>query len=177
MQKASNLVKPYDYNRDSDPTITSFRFTTDSGVCYRVYFTAGEYLFGENPEYHGHIKEFGFGPMPVGKIVASALERDIKIKYTILAILKEYIEDNIHVSIIYVCDYTDGRQRKRSKLFNRWFDEAERSEYKPDAPIKRYTASVEVEDVNGEIVITEMVLLNLNTCRYSREFANYFLVD
>jgi len=89
--------------------------------------------------------------------------------------LKEYVDNNIHSSIIYVCDYSDGRQQKRSGLFNRWFDEAENSEYKPDVPITKYIIPVDVENEYGETVKTEVVLLNLETCLFSKEFVSYLL--
>lgn len=143
------------------------------GVVYLVYFIPGEKHFGNNPDYRGHIKEFGFNSIsPVPKD-APPPPRDIKIKYTILAILKEYIDDNIQASIVYVCDYGDGRQGKRSNLFSRWYDEAEQLGYKPEVSVTKYVASGEAEH-KGKTVETDMVLLSLDTCVYKNEFVDYF---
>lgn len=168
MQKVSSLYKHYKYTEKSSQHANIFEFTTDSGVVYGVYFVAGEQYFGDNANYRGHIKEFGFDVVSPNHIV-EPLSRDVKIKYTILAILKEYMDNNIHSSIIYVCDYSDGRQHKRSSLFNRWFEEADRTEYMPDVPITRYITSVEI-DIG---VKTDIVLFNLETCQYKEDFVNY----
>lgn len=39
-----------------------------------------------------------------------------------MAILVEFFRVNASV-VLYVCDTSDGRQRKRSLLFQRWFQE------------------------------------------------------
>jgi len=49
-------------------------------------------------------------------------ERDTKVKQTVMAILIEFFRVNASV-VLYVCDTSDGRQRKRSLLFQRWFKE------------------------------------------------------
>lgn len=144
MQKASSSVRHYSYTHTSSQFATIFEFTTDSGLVYGVYFVGGEKYLRGNPNYRGYIKEFGFDTISANH-TSEVPTRDVRIKYTILAILKEYIDNNIHSSIIYVCDYSDGRQQKRSKLFNRWFDDAENSEYKPDVSITKYIIPVDVE--------------------------------
>ena len=174
MHKASSSVKRYSYTRTSSQFATIFEFTTDSGLVYGVYFVGGEKYLANNPNYRGFIKEFGFDIISANHS-SDVPTRDVKVKYTILAILKEYVDNNIHSSIIYVCDYSDGRQQKRSGLFNRWFDEAENSEYKPDVPITKYIIPVDVENEYGETVKTDVVLLNLETCLYSKEFVSYLL--
>ena len=176
MQKASSSVRHYSYTHTSSQFATIFEFTTDSGLVYGVYFVGGEKYLGGNPNSRGYIKEFGFDTISA-KHTSEDPTRDVRIKYTILAILKEYIDNNIHSSIIYVCDYSDGRQQKRSKLFNRWFDDAENSEYKPDVSITKYIIPVDVENEYGETVKTDVVLLNLETCLFSKEFVSYLLSD
>lgn len=176
MQKASSSVRHYSYTHTSSQFATIFEFTTDSGLVYGVYFVGGEKYLGGNPNYRGYIKEFGFDTISANH-TSEVPARDVRIKYTILAILKEYIDNNIHSSIIYVCDYSDGRQQKRSKLFNRWFDDAENSEYKPDVSITKYIIPVDVENEYGETVKTDVVLLNLETCLFSKEFVSYLLSD
>jgi hypothetical protein len=49
-------------------------------------------------------------------------ERDTKVKQAVMAILVEFFRVNDSV-VLYVCDTSDGRQRKRSLLFQRWFNE------------------------------------------------------
>ena len=49
-------------------------------------------------------------------------ERDTKVKETVMAILIEFFRVNASV-VLYVCDTSDGRQYKRSLLFQRWFQE------------------------------------------------------
>ena len=49
-------------------------------------------------------------------------EHDTKVKQTVMAILLEFFRVNASV-VLYVCDTSDGRQRKRSLLFQRWFQE------------------------------------------------------
>lgn len=50
------------------------------------------------------------------------VERDTKVKQTVMAVLIEFFRVNASV-VLYVCDTSDGRQYKRSLLFQRWFQE------------------------------------------------------
>ena len=54
-------------------------------------------------------------------------ERDTKVKQAVMAILVEFFRVNASV-VLYVCDTSDGRQRKRSLLFQRWFQEYDRAD-------------------------------------------------
>ena len=49
---------------------------------------------------------------------------DSKIKRTIEAIICDFYKDKPEGVLLYHCDYTDGRQDKRSKKFERWYHDS-----------------------------------------------------
>lgn len=63
----------------------------------------------------------------INNVSHTRTERDIKVKQTVMAILIEFFRVNASV-VLYVCDTSDGRQRKRSLLFQRWFQEYEHAD-------------------------------------------------
>jgi hypothetical protein len=64
---------------------------------------------------------------------------DSKIATTIVEILKRFFKNNENAMIM-VCDSLDGKESKRRKLFDRWFD------HFADHSILKYDASAPLED-------------------------------
>lgn len=91
----------------------TFIFETDNEVLYKVQFEE-DFPIGDCETYQFYITN----------VHHAHAKFDIKIKYTILAILDEFFKANGAV-VLYVCDTGDGRQKGRSLLFYRWFNEAD----------------------------------------------------
>lgn len=49
-----------------------------------------------------------------------ASPRDVKVKDTIMAIVDEFFNEN-NVSLLYICETSDSKQKMRSRLFEYWF--------------------------------------------------------
>ena len=93
-----------------------YLFETDNDVLYKIEF--------EEDTAIGNCDTYQFYINNVRHVRA---ERDTKVKQTVMAILIEFFRANASV-VLYVCDTSDGRQRKRSLLFQRWFQEYDHTE-------------------------------------------------
>lgn len=88
-----------------------YLFETDNGVLYKIEF--------EEDSAIGNCDTYQFY---INNVRHIRTVRDTKVKQTVMAILIEFFHVNASV-VLYVCDTSDGRQRKRSLLFQRWFQE------------------------------------------------------
>ena len=93
-----------------------YLFETDNDVLYKIEF--------EEDTAIGNCDTYQFYINNVQHVRA---ERDTKVKQTVMTILIEFFRANASV-VLYVCDTSDGRQRKRSLLFQRWFQEYDHTE-------------------------------------------------
>ena len=93
-----------------------YLFETDQQALYKIEF--------EEDSPIGNCDTYQFYINNVHHVRA---ERDVKVKQTVMAILIEFFRVNASV-VLYVCDTSDGRQRKRSMLFQRWFQEYDHAE-------------------------------------------------
>lgn len=107
----SNLLNPYnvDYNEKEQ----SYSFNTKLGIEYHVFFLdASGYDFKSEEVYMFNIERVeNDTPQPI----------DVRISHTITSILDKFFQQKKH-AIIIVCDNNDGKERKRNKIFQRWFD-------------------------------------------------------
>jgi hypothetical protein len=65
---------------------------------------------------------------------------DMRIAATIVEILKHFFQNNENAMIM-VCDSTDGKEEKRRKLFDRWYDK-----YADQQMLLKYDASAPLDE-------------------------------
>lgn len=108
----SNLPNPYNVVKTED---FDYTFVTKDGIVYRAYFLDVSYL---HPEF---TDAYSFNIEPVGNIDTTRHPIDRRIGITIVSILKEFFKKNEN-SMLMACDNLDGKENKRRKLFDRWYD-------------------------------------------------------
>ena len=86
-----------------------FEFFTEHDVHYSVGFMSDDSLM-QSEAYHLIIVNVNNRLSP----------SDRKVKDTVLAIVAEFFDKN-NTTLLYICDTGDGKQRLRSRLFERWF--------------------------------------------------------
>lgn len=102
-----NSKSPYEVKKGSEENF--FEFFTDHDVHYSVGFMLDDSLM-VSEAYHLIIVNVNNRPSP----------SDRKVKDTVLGIVAEFFNKN-NTTLLYVCDTGDGKQRLRSRLFERWF--------------------------------------------------------
>ena len=134
------------------PDIYSF-YIEDDGEDIYYYFTskAATYTVYFRPnEYTSHIEEypsllenaFGFGFFQFPNEIGAILPVDSKIKHTIEQIICDFFSSKSKRTVLlYHCDYSDGRQGKRSNKFNRWYNDAPARVH-----IKKHEIAIEVRN-------------------------------
>ena len=110
-----------------------FEFFTEHDVHYSVGFMTDDSLM-QSEAYHLIIVNVDNRPSP----------NDRKVKDTVLVIVAEFFDKN-NTTLLYICETGDGKQRLRSRLFERWF-----SAYSKKALYTSVTSSVVDED--GKLV-------------------------
>lgn len=100
-----NIHAPYEVV----PTDDGLDFHTDFGVHYRISFTE-EAPIGNCDTYQFMLR----------KVQNVHSKHDPKVEQTVLAIIDEFFRSNLNV-LMYICDTSDGREAKRSRLFLMWF--------------------------------------------------------
>ena len=127
---ASSSLSPVPYGLLE--TNSGFAFISDSGQPYHINFTDGSvYFLGHH--FADSVLSFGFTPLQKGSNIISefipitlnrkegvVIEHDPRVEITIVEAVKSVIQ-NDEAILIYVCDYDDGRQYARSRLFNVWY--------------------------------------------------------
>lgn len=96
-----------------------YSFTTSIGCEYHCYFFDFSAAFSEYPELapkvFGFNLELKFKPEGLTKIPP-----DSQIAVTVTTILKTFLSENEH-AVIYICDYSDNREKARFHKFTNWF--------------------------------------------------------
>lgn len=110
-----NKRSPYHVSSDNG---YSFVFKTDYGQLYEVGFVE-DYTLGDNTQtYQFFITAQSQSHTPL----------DYKVRETIIVILEEFFKNDF-VSLLYICDTSDGKQVIRDRLFAIWFNRYEYKEY------------------------------------------------
>lgn len=130
----SNLLSPFEINEDEP---LDYTFLNRDGIKYHATFYPVEYLYPQFP------KTYSFSIEPEDK---RAHRIDPRISATIVEILRRFFSINENAMIM-VCDSTDGKEGKRRKLFDRWFENF------ADDSILRYDASAPLEEYQLHISI------------------------
>lgn len=117
-----------------------FVFVTDCGVKYEVSFVI-DYTLGIDNSYQLCIDNVDNQTQPC----------DTKVRDTIVVIIEEFFKNN-ELSLLYICDTSDGRQKARNRMFRIWFEEKASTDL-----YKIMTASVEVE---GEEFFASLIICN-----------------
>lgn len=106
-------------------------FTSRDGIKYHATFYPVSVFYPEL------VNTFSFSIEPEDK---KAHPLDARIAATIIHILKRFFANNENAMIM-VCDSTDGKERKRRMLFDRWFDKFADEhilKYDASAPLNEY---------------------------------------
>lgn len=125
--KLINAQSPYKVEVSAEENF--FEFFTEHDVHYSVGFMPDDSLM-QSEAYHLIIVNVDNRPSP----------SDRKVKDTVLTIVGEFFSKN-NTTLLYICDTGDGKQRLRSRLFERWF-----SAYDKKALYTSVTSSVVDEE-------------------------------
>lgn len=107
-----NSLNPYDIVEDNP---LGYRFVTKDGITYHAYFLNVSYL---HPAF---TNAYSFNIEPDGDYKETRHPIDTRIAMTIVAILNDFFAKNEN-SMLMACDNLDGKESKRRKLFDRWYD-------------------------------------------------------
>lgn len=132
-----NETSPYKIINSGE---SSFVFITDYGVKYEISFVI-DYTLGIDNSYQ----------LCIDNVENKTQPRDIKVRDTIVEIIKEFFKNN-ELSLLYICDTSDGRQKVRDRIFRIWFEEKASSKLFTIIP-----ASIEVD---GEEYFASLILCN-----------------
>lgn len=132
-----NLTSPYKVINSGED---SFVFVTDHGVKYEVSFVL-DYTLDIANSYQ----------LCIDNVDSKTQPRDAKVRDTIVVIIKEFFNNN-ELSLLYICDTSDGRQKIRNRIFRIWFEEKTSRELYTIIP-----ASIEVD---GEEYFASLILCN-----------------
>jgi hypothetical protein len=92
-----------------------YKFVTFSGDIYVAYFT--EFILLDTAEQDVPIVSFGFTRKRADE--GQRHGHDIKVKYTIIQIIKDFFNDQSENVFLYICINNDGRARNRQITFNK----------------------------------------------------------
>ena len=123
----SDSLSPYDINEEES---LDYTFINRDGIKYHASFYSVEPLY---PQFKN---TYSFSIEPEDN---KAHPIDRRISVTIAEILRRFFSININAMIM-VCDSTDGKEFKRRKLFDRWF------EHFSDNTILKYDASAPLDE-------------------------------
>jgi hypothetical protein len=96
---------------------SGYQFTTSDGDVYIAYFT--EFTLIDSDQNEISATSFGFANKGSGQ----KHQYDVKIKNTIVHLIREFFESQNDAAILYICINNDGRERNRHITFGRWFNE------------------------------------------------------
>ena len=108
----------------------SYTFINKDGIKYRAYFVDISDYYPQFPN------TYSFSIEPENP---KAHPVDNRISVTVAEILKQFFQKRENAMIM-VCDSVDGKEEKRRKLFDRWFDKY------ADGNILKYDASAPLDD-------------------------------
>ena len=105
---ASDLLSPFEINEVEK---FDYTFISRDGIKYRVFFSPLQEFYPLLPNtYSFSIEPEDRRPHPL----------DRRIAVTVVSILERFFENDENAMIM-ICDTLDGKERKRRKLFDRWF--------------------------------------------------------
>lgn len=107
-----NSLNPY---KTTETEGLYYTFVTKDDIVYRAYFLNVSYL---HPDL---INTYTFNIEPVGDTNTTRHPIDTRIGMTIAYILHNFFTKNQN-SMLMACDNTDGKEDKRRKLFDRWYN-------------------------------------------------------
>ncbi|MBQ9231612.1 MAG: hypothetical protein IJ190_10630 [Prevotella sp.] len=117
----SNSLLPYEYSKVDD---TFYTFVNRDGIVYNIYFLPlPDFCPQYAITYSLNIEPEEKRPHPM----------DVRIVLTVIKILRNFFQNDENAMIM-VCDNTDGKEKKRRNLFDRWYEQyADESITKYDA--------------------------------------------
>ena len=121
-------LNPFDVSEENP---LDYTFVSRDGIKYHAFF---------NPVFHLYpqlLNTYSFSIEPEDN---QAHPIDMRIAATIVEILKHFFQNNENAMIM-VCDSTDGKEEKRRKLFDRWYDK-----YADQQMLLKYDASAPLDE-------------------------------
>lgn len=123
----SSSQRHYDWKQDG----LTYSFVTKEGIIYRAYFVDLSVYYPNLPN------TFSFSLEPENP---KKHRLDLRISATVAEILKQFFQKQENAMIM-VCDSLDGKEEKRRKLFDHWFDvhtDDTLLKYDVSAPLESY---------------------------------------
>lgn len=133
------MVKPYQFDSNPSPVEINvdYQFETSNGHIYKVTFIEATRIIDilDNLPVVSNAIYVIVDPV----YTQGNLSLDIRIGSTIIEIIKDYLVEIGHFSIlVFNCDISDGRQINRHHKFDRWF--------------RSYAADLNFEKIDEEIL-------------------------
>lgn len=134
-----------------------YQFTTHTNCKVAVYFIRLSDRYGINPQ-NPQINPNHSYMMGLESDTSNCLHtknpRDTQIMHTTCDIIKDFFEVAGLESFIYFhCDYEDGKEDLRHKLFNMWFDNNNN-----DGSLSKENVDIKMETEDGFISIHHMLI-------------------
>ena len=127
-----------------------FVFTTASGSKYVVMFALDVHIFSElNQDDEIIVYEVMVTPEKEGQ----KLPLDAKVGRTVCQVIMDFIDKHDERIVVYVCEDNDGREGKRQRLFQRWFDNYVQDKTYYKVPLETETRFTSVIFKEGNIHI------------------------
>lgn len=98
-----------------------YSFTTDTGISYTAFFIACPIKDKEANEHIAY--SFGFDREGKFELAKFSHAYDVKVKNTIVYIIKEFFDKNGDKALLYLCYPEDEYARHRSIIFSKWHKE------------------------------------------------------
>lgn len=101
-----NALAPYNVVKANRPNY--FRFISKAGAEFAIGFDEDDFISSESYQFIIVNSNGKHSP------------NDIRVRDTIFAIVNEFFRVN-NVTMLYICETSDGKQAMRSRLFSYWF--------------------------------------------------------
>lgn len=117
-------VPVYSYIFQEEEQVTVSFFTTKTGTDYRVYFyPAAEFFTHLDPTSLLYRYGYFFGFTKLNPNEGKAEPIDLSVRATIIHIIDQFFANNGQENVlIFYCDGDDGKNGKRAKSFQHWFE-------------------------------------------------------
>lgn len=117
-------VPVYSYIFQEEEQVTAAFFTTKTGTGYRVYFYPAADFFSQlDPGSLLYRFGYYFGFTKLDPNEGKSEPIDLSVRATIIHIIDQFFANNGHENVlIFYCDGEDGKNGKRAKSFQRWFE-------------------------------------------------------
>ena len=109
-------------------TDQGYSFVTDHNIEYTIFFTM--YYLDDTDGNEHTIYSFGFERSGSFKAKKYEFSHDVKIKTTIIHVVKEFFIKNEDNALLYFCWPDDDFARHRSIIFSKWCKESDDIEHK-----------------------------------------------